>query len=117
LFQGSFASGTVFPGAPNPALVIDGAGQIGLPLSTRDAQAIVQIAQQAPFGHNERTIVDTHVRDTLEIDASKVHFTNPQFRKWLDTEVLQKVTADLGTQATDMTIELYKLLLYKERSQ
>ncbi|KAF5359065.1 hypothetical protein D9758_004795 [Tetrapyrgos nigripes] len=118
-FKGSFASGDAYPNAPNPVLTIDGIGRIGLPLTDRDAQLIMdsENSRQAPFGHNQETVVDTKVRDTFEIDASKVHFKNPQFETWLKEQVLRKVTTELGTEAQVTTsVELYKLLLYKTGS-
>ena len=71
-FTGSFSYKQDFSRAPNPSVTIEELGLIGLPLSERDAQAIKSIAEQAPFGMGERTIVDKEVRDTWEIDASKV---------------------------------------------
>ncbi|KAK7470418.1 hypothetical protein VKT23_001844 [Stygiomarasmius scandens] len=115
-FKGSFAFGAAFPSVPNPTLSIDGIGGIGLPLTEHYARSIIENAHQAPFGHNQETIVNTQVRDTFEIDASKVHFRNPAFENWLRTEVLKKVASELGTQSDGTKIELYKLLLYKEGS-
>ncbi len=37
-----------------------------------DAEAVKSRCAQAPFGKGERTVVDKTVRDTWEIDASKV---------------------------------------------
>ena len=71
-FSGAFSFNRAYPAAPNPSLNIDGLGTIGLPLSIRDAAAIKACAEQAPFGMADRTIVDRSVRDTWEIDASKV---------------------------------------------
>ena len=45
---------------------------IGLPLGAREAQAIISICEQAPFGKGERTVVDTEVRDTWQLDGSHV---------------------------------------------
>ncbi|KAF5390844.1 hypothetical protein D9757_004527 [Collybiopsis confluens] len=112
----SFAFGTTCPQAPNPVLTIEGIGQIGLPLSERDANIIIQHANQAPFGHNHETVIDTSVRDTFEIDASRVRFSNPLFNAWLLSELLCTITTKLGTQAKDTSIELYKLLLYRTGS-
>ncbi|THV08331.1 hypothetical protein K435DRAFT_847203 [Dendrothele bispora CBS 962.96] len=115
-FKGSFASGRAFPSAPNPTLTVDGIGGIGLPLTEEHAGVIIQNAQQAPFGHNQQTVVDTRVRDTFEIDASRVHFRNPAFVNWLKNEALMTVTSQLGTETRDTSIELYKLLLYRPGS-
>ncbi len=73
-FKGAFSFNKIYSSAPNPVLSIDGLGTLGLPLSTRDAAAIKACAEQAPFGKADKTIVDKSVRDTWEIDASKVTF-------------------------------------------
>lgn len=81
-FAGAFSFNKTYPAAPNPVLKIDGLGTIGLPLSVRDAAGIKSCSDQAPFGKAEQTIVDKSVRDTWEVDASKVasHFPDA-FRK------------------------------------
>jgi hypothetical protein len=71
-FQGSFSFHRLYPVAPNPTINIDGMGYLGLPLSEDAAQTLKTHCQLAPFGKGERTIIDKDVRDTWEIDASKV---------------------------------------------
>ena len=71
-FKGSFSFNRAYPTAPNPTLNIDGLGHLGIPLNDQTAQMLISHCQQAPFGKGERTLVDTSVRDTWEIDASKV---------------------------------------------
>ena len=70
-FKGSYGYSKT-EDAPNPGLHIDKLGTIGLPLGIRDAKAIISIAEQAPFGMGERTVVDTEVRDTWQLDGSQV---------------------------------------------
>ena len=71
-FTASFSFEKRHPSAPNPALSVQQIGTIGLPLNQHDADAIKSIAEQAPFGKGERTVVDKTVRDTWEIDGSLV---------------------------------------------
>ena len=71
-FQAAFSFNKSFPDAPNPALKLADLGIVGLPLSIRDAEAIKSRAVQAPFGMGERTVVDTTVRDTWEMDTTQV---------------------------------------------
>lgn len=81
---GSFSVCKTYDDAPNPSLRIQDVGIVGVPLSTRDAEAIKAKAEQAPFGVRERTIIDTDVRDTWEIDASTVnHLVVQHVRKYL----------------------------------
>ena len=70
-FEGSYGYSKTGD-APNPGLHIEKLGTIGLPLGTRDANAIISICEQAPFGQGERTVVDTEVRDTWQLDGSQV---------------------------------------------
>ncbi|KAG6910741.1 hypothetical protein DXG01_008273 [Tephrocybe rancida] len=114
-FKGSYYHAAVAPTAPNPCLNIEGLGYIGLPLSTRDAQAIIECSAHAPFGHNQRTIVDTKVRDTWEIEPVKVKFDNPAWAQWIQSYVVTTVWQALGVAPASVAprCEFYKLLLYE----
>ncbi|RDX51144.1 hypothetical protein OH76DRAFT_1401917 [Lentinus brumalis] len=116
-FTGAFSFNRAYPTAPNPSLNIDGLGTVGLPLSIRDAAAIKQCAEQAPFGMADRTIVDKSVRDTWEIDATKVHFMNAAWAPFM-AQTVRDVCEVLGVnfQASQPRCELYKLLLYETGS-
>ena len=112
---GSFATSLSYTTIPNPCLDIEGYGTIGLPLSQHDAQAIIQRSRQAPFGKGEETLVDTSVRKTWEIDASKLTIKNPAWAGFFDL-VLRMVVQNLGVEggAEHVRAEPYKLLLYEE---
>ncbi|KAG5653300.1 hypothetical protein H0H81_001260 [Sphagnurus paluster] len=118
-FKGSYYYASTMPDAPNPCLNIDGVGLVGLPLSGRDARAIIECSARAPFGHGERTVVDTKVRDTWEIEPAKVNFENPQWAPFVAAKVAKTVCQALGVAqaAVAPRCELYKLLLYEEGSQ
>lgn len=73
----SFYSYRQFSDAPNPMITIDEFGPLGIPLSVPEAQRLIASSRQAPFGMAERTLVDTSVRDTWEIDASNVRVPCP----------------------------------------
>jgi len=72
---GDFAvSGTlesIFPG-----LEVEGIGRVGLPLPAVHAEEIKACCEPAPFGKGEETRLDRDVRDTWQLDASKVSFRN-----------------------------------------
>lgn len=110
-------------------------GVVGLPLSAREAVAIKKECKQAPFGKGERTVVDKNVRDTWEMDASKVgavatslsmavlplekvKFGNPKWATFIG-DVVKKTCEALGVDfaASRPRCELYKLLLYEKGSQ
>ena len=90
-----------------------------MPLSERDAKAIISWAALAPFGHGERTVVDKDVRDTWEIEPSKLSFLNPEWEIFLTKNVCPEVCQSLGVSMEDCPpkMELYKLLLYEKGSQ
>lgn len=107
------------PGCPNPGLDVDGVGPIPLPLTDEAAKLIASAGHQAPYGRGADTVVDTTVRDTIQIDASNIRFKNPKWtpaiQKWVENEVW----SGLGCMPfTDPPrCELYKLLLYKPGAQ
>lgn len=45
--------------------------EIGVPLGLQDAQKLINVARQAPFGKGEQTIVDTSFRNTWELNPSQ----------------------------------------------
>jgi hypothetical protein len=118
-FRGSFYHCSTATEAPNPGLEIDGLGVIGLPLSQRDAAAIVSRAAQAPFGKGTETVVDTAVRDTWEIEPASVKFSNPKWAAFVYQVATQTVWTALGVAPFTKRprCELYKLLLYQPGGQ
>ena len=117
-FKGKFALSHTFSSAPLPGLYIQGIGVIGFPLSDSYAKLIKSAAIQAPFGKGTKTVVDTTVRDTFEINPDKFSFKNPDWPGFLQ-EVIKQVAGGLGlpTHLPLPRAELYKLLLYKTGSQ
>lgn len=114
--SGSFCVDGSVENASNPGLYIakTDLGTIGLPLSDRDAQAIISVSHQAPFGKGEQTIVDTSVRKTWELSKEDFEMKNPAWNTYVQS-ILNKVGTGLGFHATSDSIsaQLYKLLLYE----
>lgn len=113
--NGSFAMFESSNNAPNPCIHLRGAGVIGLPLSDRDAKAIVEASHEAPFGKGEKTIVDTKVRRTWEISPAEFQLRNPAWNTFIKS-IVAKVSAGLGIDAASRGVraELYKMLLYEK---
>ena len=109
----------ILPPRPLPPHLLPITDYGRLPLAERDANLIIQYANQAPFGHNQETVVDTSFRDTFEISASRVQFINDRFHTWLLLNLLPAITARLGIRrrAKETNLEFYKLLLYRTGSQ
>ena len=98
---------------PIPGLVVEGVGDIVVPLLDPDhVHKLKAAAQQAPHGRGMETIVDTSVRNTLQIDANKVTLTNPAWPKALQA-LTSRVCTALGVPPDRVRTELYKLLLYE----
>ncbi|KAG9238196.1 hypothetical protein BJ875DRAFT_437669 [Amylocarpus encephaloides] len=93
---GSFALFEALPNPPNPGILLNEGGCVGLPLSDRDAQAIVAASHEAPFGKGDQTIVD---KAAPYVDA-----------------ITAKVSIGLGVDANGkgVSAHLYKMLLYDE---
>lgn len=111
--SGSFAVSGILPNAVNPGLSVQGIGTIGLPLSDRDAKALIGASHQAPYGMGTETVVDTAVRKTWELNKDQIKIRNPAWRGLLDT-VLKNVSKGLGIVAGAIDCRLYKMLLYEE---
>lgn len=67
---GTFASVAHSSLFVNSGLQVESIGSKGLPLSTRDAQAIPAISRQSTFGRKDKTVVDEAGRKTWELDTT-----------------------------------------------
>ncbi|KAI0911327.1 hypothetical protein F4823DRAFT_560976 [Ustulina deusta] len=109
---GEFATKKQYSQYANPGLQI-GDALIALPLDPAQVTLIRDASRQAPFGRGDKTLIDTSVRNTWELDASKFHIANPAWSTFVGT-ALQHVSQSLGMSG--VKTELYKLLLYEKGS-
>ena len=93
-----------------PSLTVDGVGSIALPLLPIQAEQLIAVAEQAPYGRGEETLVDTQVRRTWQIDAPQVHIEGRNWPRTLESIVAQAAEGLGVTQP--VVAELYKLLVY-----
>lgn len=113
----AFSFRQTYPDAPNPVLSLADLGTVGLPLSTREADAVKSRAVQAPFGMGERTLVDKTVRDTWEMDSAKVSFDGPRWGEFVDRAVEDICKAlNVNCKTSKPDCKLHKLLLYETGS-
>ncbi|KAJ7457358.1 hypothetical protein FB451DRAFT_1098079 [Mycena latifolia] len=63
--------------APNPCLNIDGLGAVGIPLSERDARAIISGSVPASVPPNDGA------PGMWEMPSEKIHFDNPAWDTWI----------------------------------
>jgi predicted 2-oxoglutarate/Fe(II)-dependent dioxygenase YbiX len=93
-----------------PRLEVDGVGLIALPLLPAQAEALVAVAEQAPYGRGGDTLIDTAVRRTWQIGADRVHLGGRHWDKHL-ADIVARCKAGLGV-SEPVSAELYKLLVY-----
>ena len=93
-----------------PRLEVAGVGPIALPLLPVQAQQLIAVAEQAPYGRGEATLVDTAVRRTWQIDPERVHIAGRHWERTL-ADIVAQATAGLGVTGP-VVADLYKLLVY-----
>ena len=93
-----------------PAIDVDGVGQIAFPLLPVQVERLVAIAEAAPYGRGEETVVDRDVRRTWQIEPGKVRIGG---RHWAETLAELVADAALGLGVGEpVAAEFYKLLVY-----
>ena len=107
-----FASGTVEIMAPQ--IEVEGVGPIALPLLPVQAEQLLAVADPAPYGRGDETLIDPSVRLTWQIGAERVRIRG---RHWPGTleAILAQVTDGLGL-TEPVSSELYKMLVYDRGS-
>ncbi len=106
---GDFCAGglrEIFP----PAIDVDGVGRIAFPLLPVQAERLVAVAEAAPFGRGEETLVDRDVRRTWQIDTGRVRIGGRHWEKTL-AELVADAALGLGV-GEPVAADFYKLLLY-----
>src|SRR6266705_1555107 len=78
-----------------PRLEVDGVGPVALPLLPIQAEQLVAVAERAPYGRGEDTIVDTTVRRTWQIGADRVRIGGKHWERTLQA-VVARVAEGLG---------------------
>jgi predicted 2-oxoglutarate/Fe(II)-dependent dioxygenase YbiX len=87
-----------------------GVGRIAFPILPVQAERLVAIAEAAPYGRGEETVVDCEVRRTWQVDSAKVRIGG---RHW--DETLAGLVADIALAlgvSEPVAAEFYKLLVY-----
>ena len=98
--------------APMPRLDVKGAGMLSFPVPEAQVQALIAVAERAPYGKGPATVVDPKVRDCRQIDAARIRLAGAG---WRDTfgRVLTAAADGLGCPADRLDARLYKLLIYE----
>ncbi|MEN8260754.1 MAG: 2OG-Fe(II) oxygenase [Pseudomonadota bacterium] len=93
-----------------PRIEVNGVGPIALPLLKAQAEQLVAVAERAPYGRGEETLVDTAVRRTWQIDADRVRIKGKHWTQTLESIVV-RAAEGLGV-AGPVEADFYKLLVY-----
>ena len=91
-----------------PGLKVKDFGIVSLPFIEHQAEALIKLSEQAPFGRGEETIVDTKVRNVWQIPSENFELTNPQWEESLQ-ESVEQMGKQLGLYGCKINFEQYKL--------
>jgi predicted 2-oxoglutarate/Fe(II)-dependent dioxygenase YbiX len=97
-----------------PGLEIGGVGPVALPLLMVQAAQLIAVAERAPYGRGEQTLVDTAVRRSWQIDRDKVQIRGRGWARTLEA-IVARAAEGLGVTGP-VIAEFYKLLVYEPGS-
>ena len=105
-----FMEGRLF--VPMPRVEVSGTGLLSFPVTPPQAEALISVADRAPYGRGEQTLVDSSVRACWQIDAEQVTVAGGV---WRDTfaDVVARAATGLGCPPEHTEAHLYKLLVYE----
>lgn len=93
-------------------VVVQGVGPLRFPISAATAKKLCAVAEAAPFGKRDETVHDARVRDTWQIDRSRIKVDTRQWRRALEP-ALGTVRQRLGLpEGVELAVVLDKLLVY-----
>ena len=99
--------------APMPRLEVEGVGMLSFPVPLAQLKAMLGVAERAPYGKGQDTLVDTSVRNCWQIDASRIRVAGGA---WPDTfsGIVAAAAQGLGCAVERLEARLYKLLIYEQ---
>jgi hypothetical protein len=93
-----------------PAIDVEGVGRIALPLLPTQAERLVAVAEPAPYGRGEETVLDRDVRRTWQIEPHRVRIAGRHWEKTL-ADLVADAARGLGVDEP-VAADFYKLLVY-----
>ena len=98
--------------APMPRIAVGDVGVLSFPVPPAQLDALIAMADPAPYGRGEDTILDRSVRDCLQIGPDSVDLGG---RAWDETfaGIVEQAADGLGCPKSSVEVELYKLLVYE----
>ena len=94
-----------------PAITVQGR-VLACPPSVADLTWLESLAEPAPYGRGEETLVDPAVRDALQVGGEHVRLEGEAWER-VRSAILAGVAADMGLDDAELRITLLKLLLYR----
>jgi len=95
-----------------PGIEVEGLGELAFPLPASQVKELILLAEVAPYGLGEKTVLDESVRKCWQLDAALLSFKAPEWQEFLDRTVAS-VRENLGVEGRISAIP-YKLLVYGE---
>jgi len=93
-----------------PSLEVAGVGRVALPLLPAQAEQLIGVAEAAPYGRGQETVIDAAVRRCWQIGPDRVRLGGRHWAHTLD-RIVARVAEGLGV-SDPVTAEFYKLLVY-----
>ena len=85
-------------------------GPVSPPLVEAQAKELINVCQQAPYGRNMDTLIDTNVRDSYQLDPEQVEIGHPEWSAKLQV-LVNRVGKALGCQNKIEVRHHYNILL------
>ena len=99
-------------GESNEGPVVEVAGRtLACPPTAEDVEWLLGLAEPAPYGRGEETLLDPAVRDARQVGADEVKLDGPAW-DWLRWQIHQAVTKEMGLRDAKLEFKLLKLLVY-----
>lgn len=105
-----FCVGGEFPRV-DPEIHISDLGRVAVPLKSAQAKEIIQRCRIAPYGQGTKTLVDTDVRNSYELDPGE--FQPGKAWNTAIVETTRRVASELGLPPDALEAKIYKLLIYE----
>ncbi|CAF2949725.1 unnamed protein product, partial [Rotaria sp. Silwood2] len=120
--SGDYCGSGRLPDVHDPKVMINGIQElIKFPLVSSQVKLIIEKCSLAPFGRQDKTILDTSIRHTWQLDPSSFIITNSEWNIYTLNNLKSKIVSDLGLHndwiKNDLIdLQLYKFLLYEKDS-
>lgn len=98
---------------PMPQITLKNMGTLSFPVPLEQIEALIDMAERAPYGKGTKTLMDMSVRDCWQIDARQIRISG---KAWTNSfkKIMNLVSKGLGIDQGQLGAKLYKLLIYKE---